>query len=164
MRTVAPAHPSPAAIDTTQLPLVSLARKTRRLSAAPRTQLSLVMFANTRLCRPLADLQRLPRSGPRSPVRGGDLGCHAPLFRPEPCGLGLTFNYGWRHRPRRVPFIPIVRHTCQAHERGDMPLLLDETTSRRVHQGGTCLISPTTSGYTGSQPVHPEVPPSHTPN
>jgi len=30
---------------------------------------------------------------------------------------GLTFRYGWRHRPRRAPFIPIVHQTCQAHDR-----------------------------------------------
>ena len=29
---------------------------------------------------------------------------------------GLTFRYGWRHRPRRV-FPPASRLTCQAHER-----------------------------------------------
>ncbi len=39
------------------------------------------------------------------------------FFRPAPYGLGLTFRYGWRHRLRRAPFIPLVHNTCQAHER-----------------------------------------------
>ena len=42
------------------------------------------------------------------------------LFQPLPCGPGLAFDYGWHHRPRRAPFIPIVHHTCQAHERGSV--------------------------------------------
>jgi hypothetical protein len=28
-------------------------------------------------------------------------------FAPTPCGADLVVDYGWRHRPRREPFIPI---------------------------------------------------------
>ncbi len=69
------------------------------------------------------------------------------FFRPAPYGLGLTFRYGWRHRLRRAPFIPLVHNTCQAHEhtrpRVWFPAPSPETSSRAAphHLGDTPCIS-----------------------
>lgn len=53
---------------------------------------------------PASLLVRVPAAKSSLPVLS------ACALRPRP-----NLRYGWRHRLRRVPFIPIVHNTCQAH-------------------------------------------------
>ena len=48
-------------------------------------------------------------------------------FAPTPCGTDLVVDYGWRHRPRREPFIPIDQspawHTTAGIPAGEFALV-----------------------------------------
>ena len=50
--------------------------------------------------------------------------------------ISLTFSYGWRHRPRRAPFIPIVSLPAK-HTGGDgsSPAAFDWPLARFQGQG-----------------------------